>query len=81
MISTAIPLRSESGELIRDRLAGRWLLQALWSPTRHRQAVIAWHMTPLLYRSSGLLIASSNRPIVVKIFGKMERMRSHTSPI
>ena len=55
-------------ELIRDRLAGRWLVAgSLGLLLGIVGAVIAWHMTPLLYRSSGLLIASSNRPIVVKM--------------
>ena len=55
-------------EMIRDRLAGRWLIAiALGLALGSICAVVAWNMTPLLYRSSGLLIASSNRPIVVKM--------------
>lgn len=55
-------------EMVRDRLAGRWLIAGFIGLTLGVVgAFVAWNVTPLLYRSSGLLIASSNRPIVVKM--------------
>jgi Mrp family chromosome partitioning ATPase/uncharacterized protein involved in exopolysaccharide biosynthesis len=55
-------------EMIRDRLAGRWLTAGILGLTLGvLGAFLAWNMTPLFYKSSGLLIASSNRAIVVKM--------------
>ena len=55
-------------EMIRDRLAGRWLTAGILGIALGIVgAFLAWNLTPLLYRSSGLLIASSNRAIVVKM--------------
>lgn len=55
-------------EMIRDRLAGRWLTAGVLGLTIGIVgAFLAWNLTPLMYRSSGLLIASSNRAIVVKM--------------
>ena len=55
-------------EMIRDRLAGRWLTAGILGVTIGVVgAFLAWNLTPLLYKSSGLLMASSNRAIVVKM--------------
>jgi len=55
-------------EMIRDRLAGRWLTASILGIVLgFSGAYLAWNLTPLLYRSSGYLIASSERAIVVKM--------------
>lgn len=55
-------------EMIRDRLAGRWLTASILGIVfGFSSAYLAWNLTPLLYRSSGYLIASSERAIVVKM--------------
>ena len=68
-------------EMIRDRLAGRWLTAGIIGLTIGAVgAFLAWNLTPLLFRSSGLLIASSNRAIVVKMLqDDGTNARSHES--
>ena len=68
-------------EMVRDRLAGRWLTAGILGVAIGVVgAFLAWNLTPLLYRSSGLLIASSNRAIVVKMLQEDgTNARSHES--
>tara|TARA_B100001059_G_scaffold236251_1_gene285748 strand:+ start:1 stop:2172 length:2172 start_codon:yes stop_codon:yes gene_type:complete len=55
-------------EMIRDRLAGRWLTASILGIILGVVgAYLAWNLTPVLYRSSGYLLASSDRAIVVKM--------------
>ncbi len=55
-------------EMVRDRLAGRWMIACILGVVLGGiGAFLAWNLTPVMYRSSGLLIASSNRAIVVKM--------------
>jgi Mrp family chromosome partitioning ATPase/uncharacterized protein involved in exopolysaccharide biosynthesis len=55
-------------EMFRDRLAGRWVTASVLSVVLGTLAAfLAWSFTPLLYKSIGLLEASSNRAIVVKM--------------